>query len=200
VTRFVVTRAPGPAWDTAKPTREQAGWDPHAEFMDGLADEGFVAFGGPAGNQGKVVLIIDAPDEATIRSRLARDPWPAERLGIVAIDPWTRWLGGDERIDASRTHYLVAYAPGPDWDGTKSRREQEGWDAHAEFIDALVDDGVVVIGGPLDERRALLVMEHDDEAALLARIVRDPWVNRVLTIEAVERWELWLPPRAVSRA
>jgi uncharacterized protein len=201
VTRFIVTRGPGPAWDPAKPIRGQAGWEPHADFMDGLSAEGFVAFGGPVDERMKVVLVVDAPDEGTIRSRLAADPWStAELARIVAIDEWRVWLGGDERVDPARLLYLVAYAPGPEWDATRPRREQDGWEAHAEFIDALVDDGVVVIGGPLDGQRALLVMQHDAEAALRALIARDPWVGGVLTIEEVERWALWLPPRTVSRA
>ena len=199
--RFVVTRAPGSASDPAKPTREQAGWDPHAEFMDRLADDGFVAFGGPAGDHDKVVLVIDAPDEATIRARLALDPWSGHGLlRIVTVDPWTIWLGDDRNVDASRALYLVAYGPGSAWEPAKPRREQDGWDAHAEFIDALVDEGTVVIGGPLDEQRALLVMQRDDEAGLRARILEDPWADSVLTIESIERWTLWLPPRTVTRA
>ena len=78
--RFVVTRAPGPAWDPDRPTREQAGWDPHAAFMDELAEERFIAFGGPAGSQNKVVLVVEASDEATIRARLERDPWSVAGL------------------------------------------------------------------------------------------------------------------------
>lgn len=169
--------------------------------MDRLADERFVVFGGPAGNRGKVVLIVEAPDEANIRARLASDPWSsADLLRIVAIDPWTAWLGRDGHIDTSRPLYLVAYGPGPRWDRTRPRREQDGWDEHAKFMDALAAAGVVVTGGPLDERRALLVMQHDDEDTLRAEIVRDPWADGVLTIESVERWTLWLPPKTVSRA
>jgi uncharacterized protein YciI len=193
--RFVVTRAPGPAWDPDKPTREQAGWDPHAAFMDALAGERFVAFGGPAGNRNKVVLVIDGPDEATIRARLAVDPWTvADLLRTFAIEPWTIWLGGDERINPAHdtTLYLVAYRPGPRWENTKPRREQAGWDAHAAFMDALAKRGVVILGGPLDEHRALLVMQHEDEDGLHEQLAADPWYDDVLTIEYIESWTLWL--------
>jgi phage tail tape-measure protein len=67
--RFVVTRAPGRAWNRDKATREQAGWQPHAAFMDALADERFVVGGGPAGTQGKVVLI--SPPATRPRRELA---------------------------------------------------------------------------------------------------------------------------------
>jgi uncharacterized protein YciI len=194
--RFMVMRGPGPNWDPAKPTREQAGWDPHAAFMDTLSEEGFVAFGGPAGNRDEVVLAVDAPDEATIRARLALDPWTeAALLRVISVETWATWLGGDQRIDTSHPLYLVSYGPGPGWDQTRSRREQDGWDVHAEFMDRLAGEGVIAVGGPLDDERALLLMQHDDEQILRTLLDRDPWAGGVLTIERVEPWSLWLPPR-----
>jgi hypothetical protein len=196
--RFIVTRAPGPAWDPNKPTREQAGWDPHAAFMDALADERLVAFGGPTANNNKVVLVVDAPDEATVCKRLALDPWSsASLLRTAAIETWTIWLGADERIDSERpgSLYLVAFVPGPRWDHAKLRREQPGWGAQAAFMDTLTDERVVILGGPLDQHRAMLVVQADDEPDVLARLEADPWANGTLTIQHVDRWALWLPPR-----
>jgi uncharacterized protein YciI len=201
--RFVVTRAPGPAWDPAKPTREQAGWDPHATFMDTLADEHFVAFGGPAGDENKVVLIVDAPSEAAVRARLALDPWTiADLLRTIAIEPWTVWLGGDERVDTShaRPLYLVGYGPGPRWNHAKPRREQAGWDAHAAFMDALTHQRIVVLGGPLDEHRALVVVQAEDESGVCRLLTADPWYNDVLKIESVEPWDLWLFPTPAAES
>jgi uncharacterized protein YciI len=193
--RFLVTRVPGPAWDPAKPTREQPGWDPHAAFMDLLAEERFVAFGGPAGTENEVVVVIDAADQTTIRARLALDPWTSPGvLDTAVIEPWTIWLGGDERIDVTpgRQLFLVRYGPGPAWEPTKPRRGQAGWDAHASFMDTLTAQGVVLLGGPLDEHRALLVMRHGDEGGLRAQLASDPWVDSVLKIDSIERWRLWL--------
>jgi hypothetical protein len=69
--------------------REQDGWDAHARFMDALAAEGFVVLGGPVGGGTRLLLIIEAEDEATIEARLAEDPWtPTEQLRIASIDPW----------------------------------------------------------------------------------------------------------------
>lgn len=195
--RFVVTRAPGPAWDPTRATRDQAGWDPHAVFMDTLADERFVVFGGPVGNENKVVLIVDAPSEVAIRERLALDPWTtSDLLCTVAIEPWTVWLGGDDRVDTSqgRPLYLVGYGPGPRWDDARSRREQAGWDAHAAFMDALTEQRIVVLGGPLNERRALVVVQPEDESGVCRLLAADPWYNDVLTISCLEPWELWLFP------
>ncbi len=193
--RFVVTRRPGSAWDPAKSVRNQADWDPHAAFMDALVHQRVVAFGGPAGDGDKFVLIVDAPDEATVQARLALDPWASpDLLRTIAIEPWTMWLGSDDRVDGARGRplHLVAYRPGPCWDPTKSRREQLGWDAHAAFMDALADQRLIVLGGPVDERRALVVVQLDDGSAVRRRLAADPWYDDVLAIEYIEPWALWL--------
>lgn len=197
VRRFVVMRAPGSSFDDAKSMREQSGWDAHAAFMDGLADERFVAFGGPAGGEERVVLIVDAVDEAAIHARLEQDPWtPAGVLRTVSAQPWANWLGADERIGTGQPGalFLVTYAPGPSWDESAPRRRQPGWDAHAAFMDTLDERHVVSLGGPLDERRALLVVRAADRADAMAQLSRDPWLNGTLTIESVEPWTLWLTP------
>ena len=44
----------------------------------------------------EILHIIDAPDEATIRSALASDPWSPDLLQIRDIQPWTILLDADE--------------------------------------------------------------------------------------------------------
>jgi hypothetical protein len=165
--------------------------------MDALADQRFVAFGGPARDW--VVLVVDAPDEATIRAQLALDPWTPGLLRTVAVQPWTIWLGSDDALQAATAPlYLVGYKPGPGWDYAKPRREQRGWDDHAEFMDMLVSGHVVILGGPLDGQRALVVAQHRDQLRLRSQLEDDPWNDDVLAIDYIERWELWLAARRAS--
>jgi uncharacterized protein YciI len=91
---YLVEYAKGPAWDHSRGRREQARWSEHAAFMDALAEEGFVVLGGPIGEGDgeNVLLVVEADGEATIRARLAPDPWPEEQLGIESIRPWSIWL------------------------------------------------------------------------------------------------------------
>jgi hypothetical protein len=91
---YLVERSKGPRWDHSCGTREQAGWDEHAAFMDALAEEGFVMLGGPvgAGASETFLLVVDADSEAPIRARLAEDPWPDDLLRIESIRPWSVWL------------------------------------------------------------------------------------------------------------
>ena len=92
---FLVTEVPGPAWEQARPRREQDGWDEHAAFVDGLAEEGLIVLGGPIGDPqvGPVLLVLEADNEDDIRARLADDPWMDSVLAIESIRPWTLWVG-----------------------------------------------------------------------------------------------------------
>jgi uncharacterized protein YciI len=90
---------------------------------------------------------------------------------------------------------LVEQARGPKWDHSRPRREQAGWDAHAAFMDALAQEGVVVLGGPIGEGdgdNALLIIDAASEAALRAHLAEDPWADGLLSIESVRPWSVWL--------
>jgi uncharacterized protein YciI len=198
--RFVVTRAVGRAWDPAKAVRQQPGWAGHAAFMDALAVQGVVAFGGPAGQGSTFVLVADASDEAALRARLRSDPWTRDGLLVtVSVQAWEIWLGGDDRLRraGARTYQLVTYRPGPHWEA-KPRQDQAGWDTHAAFMDALVDQGLVVLGGPLDEERALIVTCFPDEQTAHAQLAADPWLDGTLIIESIQPWTLWLDAASVK--
>jgi uncharacterized protein YciI len=92
-------------------------------------------------------------------------------------------------------YYVVRQARGPGWDDSRGRRDQDGWQEHAAFMDALTDEGVVILGGPVGESLdddVLLVMDVDSEAEIRIRLADDPWMKGVLTIHSVEPWTVWL--------
>lgn len=96
---FAVCRKAGPAW-TSGGIFEQPAVTQHAAFMNALADEGFVLFGGPlAGSEEgrvRVLLIVDAESEAEIHRRLADDPWaPTRQLITAGIEPWSVIVGAE---------------------------------------------------------------------------------------------------------
>jgi uncharacterized protein YciI len=96
-------------------------------------------------------------------------------------------------------YYLVEQAKGPAWDHSRGRREQAGWDEHAAFMDALADEGFVVLGGPVGEgdgENVLLVVGADGEEAIRARLAQDPWPEELLTIASIRPWSVWLRARA----
>jgi hypothetical protein len=92
-------------------------------------------------------------------------------------------------------YHLVERAKGPAWDHSRPRREQPGWDEHAAFMDALAEEGFVVLGGPIGEgdgENVLLVVAADGEPAIRTRLADDPWGEDMLTIESIQPWSVWL--------
>jgi uncharacterized protein YciI len=92
-------------------------------------------------------------------------------------------------------YFLVREGRGPAWDPAKGRREQRGWDEHVAFVDGLVDEGVVVLGGPVgdvDGEHVVLVAHVGSETEIRDRLANDPWMGSILTLESVERWSLWI--------
>jgi uncharacterized protein YciI len=94
------------------------------------------------------------------------------------------------------TFFVVERRSGPEWDPSRPLEEQSGWDAHAAFMDALVDTGFVLLGGPLaDEHRVILVVEAESEHDVRATLDRDPWSGSHLVVAAVDPWTIRLDGR-----
>jgi hypothetical protein len=85
---------------------------------------------------------------------------------------------------------------GPAWDRSRPMEEQSGWREHAAFMDGLVDDGFIVLGGPLgDEERVVHAVEADSEDAVRATLARDPWSKTHLVVDSVDPWTIRLDGR-----
>ena len=76
-------------------------------------------------------------------------------------------------------------------------REQDGWDEHARFMDALLDDGFVVLGGPLEgDHDVLHIVEAPSKEAVHERLADDNWTqDRKLETVSVEEWTVLLDSR-----
>jgi uncharacterized protein YciI len=90
--------------------------------------------------------------------------------------------------------FAVMREAGPGWDSTKSLRDQVAWEEHAAFMNALDDEGFVVIGGPVGGGpRTLLMVEAASEDEVRRRLGEDPWTPLgLLTVASVEPWEVLL--------
>jgi uncharacterized protein YciI len=94
------------------------------------------------------------------------------------------------------TYFVVARRSGPEWDASKALEQQSGWIEHAAYMDRLVDDGIVVLGGPLDdEHRVILVVEASSEDGARGVLDADPWSQTHLVVDSVERWTIRLDGR-----
>ncbi|MBY0319209.1 MAG: hypothetical protein K2X72_10830 [Reyranella sp.] len=91
---FAVINTRGPNWDDSKPMEGQVHWRGHADFMNGLAAEGFVLLGGPFKGTSDVLLIVRAEDRQEVEARLAPDCWVVKGLLTnLRIEPWELRLG-----------------------------------------------------------------------------------------------------------
>lgn len=90
--------------------------------------------------------------------------------------------------------YLVESTAGDRRDLAKDVRQQAHWDDHAAFIDALVDEEFIVLGGPFpDEGGAMLVVRAESEAEARSRLETDPWyVHGILKLVSIHRWEIFI--------
>ena len=92
--------------------------------------------------------------------------------------------------------HVVLRRSGPQWDPSRPMEEQSDWAAHASFMDGLVDEGFIVLGGPLaDEHRVVHVVEAESEDAVRATLARDPWSETHLLVETIDPWTIRLDGR-----
>ena len=93
--------------------------------------------------------------------------------------------------------HVVLTRSGPQWRRGLPLEEQSGWPEHASFMDGLVDDGFLVLGGPLaDEYRVVHAVEAESEDAVRATLARDPWSGTHLVVDAIEPWTIRLDGRS----
>jgi uncharacterized protein YciI len=93
--------------------------------------------------------------------------------------------------------FVAISSAGPNRDLSKSTREQPLWDEHAAFIDKLVADGLILMGGPLvDEGGSLLIFNAEDENEVREKLKNDPWFEHgILKLESVKRWQIFIDER-----
>ena len=97
--------------------------------------------------------------------------------------------------------FLAVSSAGPNSDSSKGTREQPFWDEHAAFIDQLVEDDFILMGGPLvDEggmpHGALLVLNAKDENEVREKLKNDPWFEHgILKLESIKRWQIFIDTR-----
>lgn len=97
--------------------------------------------------------------------------------------------------------FIAISSVGPNRDRSKGTREQPFWDEHAAFIDQLVADGFIMMGGPLVDVRemptgALLIVNAENEKEVREKLKNDPWFEKgILKLESVTRWQIFIDVR-----
>jgi uncharacterized protein YciI len=93
--------------------------------------------------------------------------------------------------------FVVISSAGPNRDLSKGTGEQPFWDEHAEFIDRLVAEGFILMGGPLvDEGGSLLFFNTEDENEVREKMKNDPWLKHgIPKQESIKRWQIFIDQR-----
>jgi uncharacterized protein len=94
--------------------------------------------------------------------------------------------------------FVAISSAGPNRDFSKGTREQPFWDEHAAFIDQLVAEGFIFMGGPLvDEGGSLLIFNAEDENEVREKMKNDPWLKQgILKQESIKRWQIFIDERS----
>jgi len=90
--------------------------------------------------------------------------------------------------------FAVTVSDGPKWQSDLPMETQEEWTAHAAFMNGLVDEGLVLLGGPLEGiHQRLLIVRADDAEHVKLRLEEDPWhSDGLLRIATIAPWTLRL--------
>jgi uncharacterized protein YciI len=90
--------------------------------------------------------------------------------------------------------FAVIRTRGPAWKGSRSLEDQDDWDAHAAFMNALEKERFIVLGGPLEgTSEVLLIMRAENRNEVIDRLSADPWAkNGLLRVSQVTPWSLRL--------
>jgi len=90
--------------------------------------------------------------------------------------------------------FVVIRMCGPRWNDSQPLEGQEDWQLHADYMNALVAEGFMLLGGPLTGTRdVLLIARAESEAEVEARLAADCWsVKDLLIMRQITPWELRL--------
>ncbi len=96
-----------------------------------------------------------------------------------------------------KSTFMLLWAPGPAWLPGKTVREQPYWDDHATFMDALFENGMVILGGPFaDTTGSVVIVEADNEQEVADVFAQDPFVlHHIFTRSLLKQWLLFLDAR-----
>ena len=88
--------------------------------------------------------------------------------------------------------FVVIRRYGPPHAPDRPLEEQQDWEAHRAFMNALEAEGLVRLGGPLEEREdVLLIFRAESKGEIERRLADDPWTRSgILSTARISRWEL----------
>lgn len=90
--------------------------------------------------------------------------------------------------------FAVTRSRGPAWNDSLSLEQQDDWRGHADFMNAIFEEGFVLLGGPLEDTPdVLLIMRAKNAKEIHVRLSEDSWSSKgLLRIKQIVPWVLRL--------
>jgi uncharacterized protein YciI len=90
--------------------------------------------------------------------------------------------------------FAVIRSHGAAWRASRSMEDQEDWEAHVSFMNAIEKEGFVLLGGPFEgTNEVLLVIRASTADEIVERLSADPWSSRdILRVSRITPWTLRL--------
>jgi len=154
----------------------------------------------PAQLEATALVALDIEEwSAKVRTGGANGPGDDDptRPGTAGVLPLGRGEVTAPRSPGGTTLFVVRMVPGASWNAAVPMRSQALWAEHAAFMDALVAEGFIVLGGPLGGGEVKLhVVNAASEAEVRSRLAADPWSRtRQLDVWDVRPWTILLDGR-----
>ena len=114
---------------------------------------------------------------------------------------WCRSSALSIRFLCNEETFVTISSASPNADPSKVTRQQPLWDEHAAFIDKLVAENFIIMGGPLIDgtevpHGALLIVSAEDENEVRNKLKNDPWFEKsILKLESIKRWQIFIDVR-----
>jgi uncharacterized protein YciI len=88
--------------------------------------------------------------------------------------------------------FVVIRRYGPPYERGLPLEEQQDWEAHRVFMNALEAEGLVRLGGPLEEREdVLLIFQAENKTEIERRLADDSGTKSgILSTARISRWNL----------
>jgi uncharacterized protein YciI len=88
--------------------------------------------------------------------------------------------------------FAVIRSHGAVWQAPRSMEDQEDWEAHASFMNALEKKGFILLGGPFEgTNEVLLLIRATSADEIVERLSADP-SRDILRISRITPWTLRL--------
>ena len=110
---YCIRYKPGPAWQSDRPTSQQAGIPEHGRYLDGLLDTGVLLLAGPLGEADGGLVIVRTATAAHAEALAANDP--AVKAGVMraCVARWTILFDAARGLSPLRQNRAGSPLPDP---------------------------------------------------------------------------------------